>query len=167
MNPFILLFVCTGNICRSPMAEGIMNDLILDEVDSHGRNIPIKVMSAGTHAVDGSYPSENAVKTASQHGIDIGFHRSRHLSEEIVNDADIILTMDKNHTNLIKGLWTHVNYVFELKKFGLDNDNSEFNCDDIIDPIGMGLDVYISVFNEMKNEILRVSQKILSLAEKK
>ena len=148
------------------MAEGIMKDLILDEVDSHGQILPIKVMSAGTHAVDGSPASEYAIMVAAQHVIDISFHRSRHLSEEIVNEADLILTMEKSHKDIINKTWPRVNNVYELKSFGRENDNKEFNRE-IMDPIGMGFDVYLNVFNEINDEILRVAKIIFSLAGEK
>ncbi len=166
LDTFVLLFVCTGNICRSPVAEGIMKDLILDEIDSHGQNLPIKVMSAGTHADNGNYASENAVIVAARYGIDINFHRSRYLTAEIVNAADLLLTMEKIHTNIIKQNWPHINAVYELKSFGYENPGNEFDTE-IYDPIGMGLDVYIDVFNDLKKEIDRVSHKIFSLAGEK
>lgn len=166
LDKYFLVFVCTGNICRSPIAEGIMKDFILDEVDSHGQSLPIKVMSAGTYAVDGSTASEYAIMVAAQHVIDISFHRSRHLSEEIVNEADLILTMEKSHTDIINQTWPRVNNVYELKSFGQENDNKEFNRE-IMDPIGMGFDVYLNVFNEINDEILRVAKIIFSLAGEK
>jgi len=165
-NKFSLVFVCTGNICRSPIAEGIMKDLILDELESHGRSLPIKLASAGTYAVDGNPASEYAIMVAAQHDIDISFHRSRFLSEEIVNDADLILTMEKNHTNNINQTWPHIKCVYELKSFGRESSAKEFNRE-IMDPIGMGFDDYVNVFNEIKKEILRVAQIIYSLAREK
>ena len=166
MDTYNLVFVCTGNICRSPMAECIMKDLILNEVDSHGRYLPIKVMSAGTHADNGNYASENTVIAAGRHGIDISFHRSRYLTDEIVNAADLILTMERIHTSIIKQNWSHISAVYELKSFGYENPRNEFN-NEIYDPIGMNLDVYIDMFNDLKKEIVRVSPIIFSLAREK
>lgn len=147
------------------MAEGIMKNLILDEVNSHGQSLPIKVVSAGTNAVDDSPATEYAIMAAAQHEIDISFHISRHLSEEIVNNADLILTMEKNHTNIINQIRPHINYVYELKSFGRVN-KKKLNRE-IMDPIGLGFDVYVNVFNEIKDEILRLAQIIFSLARKK
>ena len=99
------------------MAEGIMKECILDEVTVQDQNLPIKVISAGTHALNGYPASEYAIEAAARHGIDIRFHRSGQLSEEVVKDADLILTMERNHTNIIKQNWSDINCVYELKNF--------------------------------------------------
>ena len=148
------------------MAEGIMKNCILDEVTVQGQNLPIKVISAGTHAMNGYPASEYAIEAATRHGIDIKFHRSRQLSEEIVKGADLILTMERNHTNIIRQNWTYINCVYELKNFGHKKEKNKPNME-IMDPIGMSLDVYMDVFHEIQKEILRVSQTIFSLAREK
>ena len=166
MDKFLLVFVCTGNMCRSPMAEGIMKELILDEVDSKAQNLPIKVMSAGTHADEGNHASENAVMTAKQHGVDIHLHRSRYLTDEIMNEVDLILTMEKSHTDIIKQNWPHVSSVYELKNFGRKKYREGIKAE-VIDPIGMGPDVYLDVFNDLKKELERVSPIIFSIVREK
>jgi len=166
LDKFLLVFVCTGNICRSPMAEGIMKEMILDEVDSKSQNLPVKVMSAGTQAVEGNYASEYALMTAREHGIDIHMHRSRYLKDEIVKDADLILTMERFHTNIIKQNWPDVSSIYELKNFGQKEILRGFDAE-VIDPIGMGPDVYLDVFNDLKKELERVSPIIFSLVRKK
>ena len=166
MDKFLLVFVCTGNICRSPMAEGIMKELILDEVESKAQNLPIKVMSAGTHAEDGNYASENAVMTAGKHGIDIRSHRSKHLTDEMLNESDLILTMEIFHTNIIMQNWPHISAVYELKNFGKKKYREGIKAE-VIDPIGMSADVYLNVFNDLKKELERVSPIIFSIAREK
>ena len=159
MDNFHLVFVCTGNICRSPMAEGIMKDCILDEIESGGAPLPIMVSSAGTSAVEGFPASEYAIQAASQHGIDIGSHRSTQLSDSIVEKADLILTMEPGHTAIIRQYWPGYETVYELKSY--NSDRPLRNLDrTIIDPIGMGLDIYLDVFDEIKREIDRISQSI-------
>lgn len=148
------------------MAAGIMKNCILDDVTVQGQNLPIKVISAGTHAINGYRASEYAIEAATRHGIDIKFHRSRQLSEEIVKDADLILTMERNHTNIIRQNWSYINCVYELKNFGHKKEKNKPNME-IMDPIGMSLNVYMDVFHEIQKEILRVSQTIFSLARKK
>lgn len=166
LDTYLLVFVCTGNICRSPMAAGIMKECILDEVISQDQNLPIKVISAGTHAINGCPASEYAIEAAARHGIDIRLHRSRQLSEEVVKDADLIFTMERNHTNIIKQNWSYINCVYELKNFRHEKRENE-SAVTIMDPIGMSFDVYLNVFHEIKKEILRVSQTIFSLAREK
>ena len=89
-----------------------MKDIILDEFNSHGDVLPIKVMSAGTIANDGYSASDFAVKVSAQHGIDIRSQRSMHLSEKIIRDADLILTMEKYHTNIVKQICPKIDNVY-------------------------------------------------------
>ncbi len=161
MNNFHLVFVCTGNICRSPMAEGIMKDCILDEIESGEAPLPMRVSSAGTSAVEGFSASEYAVQAAAQHGIDIKSHRSKQLSGSIVESADLMLTMDSAHTAIINQYWPGFETVYELKSY--NSDRPLKNPDrTVIDPIGMSLDIYLEVFGEIKREIDRIKQSIFA-----
>ena len=83
-----LLFVCTGNTCRSPLAEVIARHLIAD------REIPdVTVGSAGTSAWADSTASDGALLVALEQGLDLGDHRSRPLAQELVSNAQVILTL--------------------------------------------------------------------------
>ena len=83
-----ILFVCTGNICRSPMAEGLFRQAFKGRGD-------FEVYSAGVGAVDGLPPSEHAVRALKEMGIDISHQRSRMLSGELVRRADYIFGMTR------------------------------------------------------------------------
>ena len=141
-DTFLLVFVCTGNICRSPMAEGIMKDIILDHARETGVSPKLKVISAGTNATAGYPASEHAIEVASEEGINIETHRSSPLTEDIAMSSDLILTMEQAHTRIIKHMWPEIRQVKELKRFG----RNETGNSDVLDPIGMGVDVYRSVF---------------------
>ncbi len=89
-----VLFVCTGNTCRSPMAEGIFRKLA--EENAKG----IEVSSAGLFA--GSSPaSDHAIQVMQEKGIDISTHQSRQLTEQMMADADLILTMTESHRAML------------------------------------------------------------------
>ncbi|MCE5248786.1 hypothetical protein LLG96_01060 [bacterium] len=166
LEQFRLLFVCTGNMCRSPMAEGILKELVLDEIENNNRVIPIVIQSAGTYATEGNPASQDARAVAAAHGINIGFHRAKQVSEEIVRNADLILTMEKNHTDFITMRWPFCQYVHELKCFGLKGDERPGFCE-IIDPVAGGYEIYMAVFDELYAEISRVAPLVFSWAEKK
>ena len=91
-----LLLVCTGNICRSPMAEAIARRLLA----SRGRD-DVTVASAGTAAQDGAPASEGAYLIALEHGLDLSAHRARQITTDLVADADLVLGMrDRKSTRL-------------------------------------------------------------------
>lgn len=86
-----ILFVCTGNLCRSPMAMGIARQMGAE------RGMAIEVQSCGTIAREGMTASENAIKACAEKGVDIAEHISRPLSQELVEWADQILCMEERH----------------------------------------------------------------------
>jgi protein-tyrosine-phosphatase len=94
---FNILFVCTGNTCRSPLAEGIARD----EVQKRGWK-HVTVASAGIAARAGDRASQHAVTVAGRRGIDLGQHRSRPLTPDLVDWADLVLAMGPSH---LDGVW--------------------------------------------------------------
>lgn len=87
-----VLFVCTGNICRSPMAAAIARRLL----DERGRD-DVEVASAGTAAWDGAPASEGAYLVALEHDLDLSAHRARQITADLVTDADLVLGMSPHH----------------------------------------------------------------------
>ena len=85
-----VLFVCTGNTCRSPMAEAFFN-LIAQE-----RGLPMRAVSAGL-SVSADKVSKYAIKAAAEYGVDLSPHRPRPVMDELINEVDLILTMTEHH----------------------------------------------------------------------
>ncbi|MBX3142937.1 MAG: low molecular weight phosphotyrosine protein phosphatase [Trueperaceae bacterium] len=97
-RPLRVLFVCTGNICRSPTAEGVFRKLV-NESGLAGR---VEVDSAGTHGYhEGEPPTSQAVITAAQHGYDLSGLRARRLEPSDCTGFDRILVMDRGHLNRV------------------------------------------------------------------
>jgi protein-tyrosine-phosphatase len=161
VKKFVLLFVCTGNICRSPMAEGIMKDLLMDEAANH-RIIPVEIVSAGIQALEGQPASRFSKEVAAEHGINLNFHKSKPLSLEIAKNADLVLTMEKFQTDYIISHFPEVELVYELKNYP-DNLLTSLSLSDIPDPIGRSIEVYRAVFDELKHELDRISKIIFPL----
>lgn len=92
-----ILFVCTGNLNRSPMAEGLMRKLLSRE----GRK-DVQVQSAGTHAFVGNPCPQEAIKVAEMAGVDLNRHRSRPLTRDLVDWADRIVIMGPEHRDFIE-----------------------------------------------------------------
>jgi len=131
-----VLFVCTGNTCRSPMAEGIFRKYLAQklgcEVDRLG-DIGYKVSSAGVLDLAGSPASSEAVVACQAKGVDIAAHRSRVITDELVEESDLILVMEREHRATVVGLRPDA----ADKCFLLAGDEGVF------DPIGQSMDVYL------------------------
>ena len=87
-----LLFVCTGNTCRSPLAEAVTRHLLAERGWTH-----VQVTSAGIAAASGSGASDGALIVAREHGIELGQHISRQISAELIDWADLVLAMSPSH----------------------------------------------------------------------
>jgi protein-tyrosine phosphatase len=95
-NPHIdVLFVCTGNICRSPMAEAFLQRRLL-EVAADAPDGRVRIHSAGTHATLGS-PPPAVLAAAADFGVDLGNHRSRQLDAALLDEADLVIGMAREH----------------------------------------------------------------------
>src|SRR6266566_9478929 len=142
-----ILFVCTGNICRSPMAEGLFRQAI------KGRN-DFRVLSAGVGAVDGLPPSEYAVHALKELGIDISRQRSRMLTGELIQQADFIFGMTHSHVDAVTLLYPQAaEKTFLLREFDETLDNYEA---DISDPIGGSYEIYVSCRDQIEQGIVGI-----------
>jgi RpiB/LacA/LacB family sugar-phosphate isomerase len=139
-----VLFICTGNVCRSPMAEALFRRA------AAGRG-EFRVFSAGLGAVDGQPPTAHSVTAMRELGIDISGQRSRMLTTDLVRQADYIFGMTHSHVDAIALLYPPVaEKTFLLREF--DDTLEEFEKD-ISDPIGGSYEVYENCRDQIEQGI--------------
>lgn len=139
-KPMIVL-VCTGNTCRSPMAEAILKDLL--KKAGHGLE-SVLVLSAGVAASEGAMASSQAVDVMEERGLDLSNHQSRPLSDAIIDRADLILTMTRGHRAAILAAWPdRSDQVRTLRRDG----------GDIADPVGSSVEIYQQCADQIEREL--------------
>lgn len=139
-----LLFVCYGNICRSPMAEVFM-DHFLDERLGSGRDFVVS--SAGVGAMDGTPATMGAGISMAAHGLDMSRHRARHLTPAIARRADRIWCMEPEQ----------VDYVREMID---DPSKVELLGSGIADPIGADQEFYDIVAGEIERHVRALAERL-------
>ena len=144
-----ILFVCTGNTCRSPMAEALMKEI------AEEKGLDIKVKSAGTFALDGQEASEEAIQVMEEEGIDISNHRANIIHRNLVEEADLILTMSRSHKQQLLSKYDFIKgKVFTLKEYAHSQE------EDIEDPFGRGIEAYRLAKAEIKEALKKVAAKL-------
>ena len=128
-----VLFVCTGNTCRSPMAEGFYNKL-------YGGG----AKSAGISAIDGYPPSFNAVAAMKTYGIDISQHRSTMLLPDDIKESDQVFAMDESHAVILKKYFPEYSDKIHLLGKGIS------------DPFGSDLETYLKCADEIYGYISKL-----------
>lgn len=148
-----ILFVCTGNTCRSPIAEAVFRRMLKEENLEGDYNCS----SAGVYAFEGDCASYEAVSAARQDGLDITVHYARTLSYDMVKNAYIILTMTSDHKRMVTDEFPEArDKAFTVKEF------AEYSIvdRDITDPFGMGENAYLACAREIKTVLLKILDKL-------
>ncbi len=140
-----VLFVCSGNICRSPMAEAYMRRRVADAGLSH-----VVVASAGTLGIDGSPASREAVEVMAEHGVDLTRHRSAGLRGEDLRTSDLVLVMALEHLASIESMGIRPTGEVHLLREFEDGPDPSPGASDVDDPIGRPIEVYREQFEQIR-----------------
>lgn len=171
-KPFTVLFVCSGNTCRSPMAQGLLRRML-------GPGQEIRVWSAGLSAVAGQPASDNALQAMREESVDLSGHRSLPLTLEMVRQADLVLTMSVHHKQAVLEMAPEFHdRIFTLREFAEEAQEQSEQVEkqpgelrqrrlpglDIMDPFGQSLAVYRRTAQEIKELLERALPRIRQLA---
>ena len=149
-----ILFVCTGNICRSPMAEGQLRSLL-----AQSGNASIEVQSAGIGALAGQPPSQHAVEAMSEWGADITHQRSQMIHTDLVSTSEAIFGMTQGHVDAVLNHFPQSKgKTFLVREFveGLEQYQK-----DISDPIGGDLEVYRHCRDEIAQGVQGIFHRLI------
>jgi protein-tyrosine phosphatase len=166
-----ILVVCSGNICRSPIAEGLLRRAM----QRRPAGEPLSIASAGTIAMEGTPAKPEAVAAARDRGVDIAAHRARRLTDPMIADADLLICMATEHREEIEErVAGAAGLTFTLKELtrlleldatpadlpgrieaaaaartdgGLTEE--ERSDEDVVDPLGMPLETYLTIASEL------------------
>ncbi len=150
-----ILLVCTGNMCRSPMAAGLARRILADRLGCRPEALPdrgIDIVSAGTAAAAGAGASDNAVQAASERGVDLRGHRARPMTVDLLLAADYIWVMTRGHRDTAVRLAPSAAPRVALLDPG---------GDDIADPIGGDLDCYRACARRLEEALTQRLQEVV------
>jgi protein-tyrosine-phosphatase len=153
-----ILFVCTGNLCRSPLAAEYLRKILRERKIS-----TIQVSSAGLYTIEGNTAEETAFIVAKENGIDLEKHRSRLLKPEDIQDNDLILVMERMHLEDIITAYPEAEEKVKLLRSFARNGAIKT---DIADAYGFPLNTYRQCFKDIKESVeglfkfLKVHNKI-------
>ena len=152
-----IMFVCTGNICRSAMAHWLLKKKIEEEDIKN-----VEVYSCGTIAINGDTSTQEAIEVMKQYGVDLKKHKATNMMKAPLAEMDLILCMTTSHKYQILQVYPELkSKTFTLKEY-VEYNKSQFNNINIKDPWGYGINVYEECAKEIDECLNLLINKIRS-----
>ncbi len=150
-----VLFVCTGNSCRSVMAEWYFNKRAGE------RDVPHRAFSRGIAPARGMPPTDETYRVMSEYGLDVSSHRAQALTRHDSETADLIFVMEKVHKECIGSMYPDaIRKTYFLKEFRRLDDFHVSENPDIPDPIGRGIDTYRRTCAVIRESVERIFEAL-------
>lgn len=140
-----VLFVCAGNICRSPMAAGYLAHRAAVEGLSH-----LVVESAGTLGIEAAPAAAHAVRVAAEHGFDLTRHRSRGIRRQDVATSDLVIAMEARQVDRLRESFPDAHATFALLRAYERGPFREEDPSDLSDPMGEALPTFRACFRTIR-----------------
>ena len=136
-----IMFICTGNICRSAMAHKML------EKKAKEKNKDIEVYSCGIYAINGDVPTYEGIEVMKEYGINLNSHRATNIKNSNIKDMDIILCSTSSHKNNVMAMYPELKEkIYTIKEYA----GYPKNDIDIKDPWGYGIEVYRKCAKEIE-----------------
>lgn len=149
-----IMFICTGNTCRSVMAEGMMKKMLQD----YGRN-DVEVFSSGLHASTGEYSTDEAIRVMHEkYDVDILQHESINVKNSNIKEMDLVLCSTHAQLTTLEYMYPEMDHkIFTIKEYAYGPDVKD---KDIEDPWGYPMKVYEECAKEIKDSLEKIIEMI-------
>lgn len=143
-----IMFICTGNICRSAMAHALMEKKVAE------KELDIKVFSSGLYAEDGDYATYNAIEAMEEYGVDLKKHKATNTKNTNIQEMDLILSATMGHKVMLLQMYPELKEkIYTMKEYIGEQEK------DIKDPWGYNLEIYRKCAQEIYDCVLKIIDK--------